>query len=59
MSIRMIALELYRYEKELSSLKKELAEALPDRMEEIQHKINQAMVERNKLKGMLEAKKKP
>ncbi len=58
MSIRQIAIELYQQEKELSRLRKELAQALPDKFESIQEKINQANLERTKLKNMLEAKKK-
>lgn len=58
MSIRQIAIELYRHEKEISRLKKELAQAPPEKIESIQEKINQAGLERAKLKNMLEAKKK-
>jgi antitoxin component HigA of HigAB toxin-antitoxin module len=58
MSIRQIAIDLYRQEKEISRLKKELAQATPDKIESIQEKINQAGLERTMLKNMLEAKKK-
>lgn len=58
MSIRQLALELYRQEKELSRLKKELPTAEPDRVQDIQDKIAQTRHERNKLKNMLEARKK-
>lgn len=58
MSIRQIAIDLYRQENEISRLKKELAQATPDKIESIQEKINQAGLERTMLKNMLEAKKK-
>jgi hypothetical protein len=58
MSIRQIAIDLYALEKELSRLKKELADAPPEKFQSVQEQINQATLERNKLKGMLEAKKK-
>jgi hypothetical protein len=58
MSIRQIAIDLYRQEKEISRLKKELAQAPSDKIESIQEKINQARFDRTRLKNMLEAKKK-
>ena len=58
MSIRQIALDLYQQEKEISRLKKELAQAPADKRDPIQERINQLTLERNKLKEMLESKKK-
>ncbi len=58
MSIRQIALELYQKEKELSRLKKVLAQTPAGKYESVQEQINQTMLERNKLKNLLEAKKK-
>ncbi|MFO7727161.1 MAG: hypothetical protein R6X11_02425 [Desulfonatronovibrio sp.] len=58
MSIRQIARDLYQLEKELSRLQKELHQASADEFESVQKQINQTTLERNKLKNMLEAKKK-
>jgi len=58
MSIRQIALDLYQQEKDISRLKKELAQAPADKRDPIQERINQLTLERNKLKEMLESKKK-
>lgn len=58
MSIRQIAIDLYEQEKKLSRLKKELETAPADKFDSIQEQINQASLERSKLKHMLEAKKK-
>ncbi len=58
MSIRQIALDLYEQEKEISRLKKELDAASPDRQDPIRKLINEASLERDKLRNMLEAKKK-
>ena len=58
MSIRQIALDLYQQEKELSRLKEKLAQASPEEFENIQKRINQVTLDRNRLKSMLEAKKK-
>ncbi|WP_045210835.1 hypothetical protein [Desulfonatronovibrio magnus] len=58
MSIRQIALELYSLEKKLERLKKDFAEASGDESQAIQHEINETTMERNRIKAMLEAKKK-
>lgn len=58
MSIRQIAIDLYAMEKELSRLKRELADSPPEKFQSVQEHLNQATIERNKLKTMLEAKKK-
>lgn len=58
MSIRQIALELYRQEKEISRLKKEIASAEPGEVEAIQEKLNKATLERTTLRKMLDSKKK-
>jgi len=58
MSIRQIAIDLYALEKKLSRLKRELADSPPEKLQSVQEQINQTTIERNKLKAMLEAKKK-
>ncbi len=58
MSIRQIARDLYECEKELARLQKDLGEAARDEVEDIQKRINAVRMERTKLKGMLEAKKR-
>lgn len=58
MSIRQIARDLYQLEKQLSRLQKELHQTSADEFESVQEQINQTTLERNKLKNMLEAKKK-
>jgi len=58
MSIRQIALDLYQREKDISRLRKELAQTPADKRDPIQERINQLTLERNKLKELLESKKK-
>lgn len=58
MSIRQIALELYQHEKKISKFRKDLATAPPDKIESIQEELNKVTLERNKLREMLDAKKK-
>lgn len=58
MSIRQIALELYQQEKKISSLRKKIASAEPDKIQSIQEEINRTTLERNKLREMLDAKKR-
>ncbi|MFP4108680.1 MAG: hypothetical protein ACLFT1_06325 [Desulfonatronovibrio sp.] len=58
MSIRQIAHDLYQLEKELSRLQKELNQAPADKFESVQKQINQTTLERNRLREMLDAKKK-
>ncbi|MCA1743769.1 MAG: hypothetical protein ABR542_10105 [Desulfonatronovibrio sp.] len=58
MSIRQIALELYQHEKKIASLRKNLASAEPDKIESIEEEINKTTLERNKLRDMLDAKKR-
>ncbi len=58
MSIRQIALELYQHEKMIASLRKNLKSAEPDKIESIQEELNKVTLERNKLREMLDAKKR-
>lgn len=57
MSIRMIAVELYRMEKEVDELKKKLEKASPESRADIEDQLRKATAERDKYRSILESKK--
>ncbi|MBU2549732.1 MAG: hypothetical protein KKB20_15060 [Proteobacteria bacterium] len=59
MSIRYLALELYRLEKDLEALRKRLASASLEERAELDQQIKQLTAERDRQRAMLEAKKEP
>lgn len=60
MSIRLIALELYRLEKEVSAIEKELASARDEHRDELKDRLRKIKAERNRARKMLEgAKEEP
>lgn len=59
MSIRALAQELYRMEREADDLRRELEHASPDLRDELELKLRKAVAYRNELRGRLKAKKDP
>jgi hypothetical protein len=60
MSIHLIAKDLYRLEREVSGLEKELESAPLTKREAIQEKLRKVRAERNRMRGILEgAKEEP
>lgn len=59
MSIRMVAKELYRLEREVESLEKHMETASPQERVEKEAHLRQMRAERNRLRSILEAKKEP
>ena len=60
MSLRLIALELYRLEKEVSALEKELLSAPDEHQHERQDRLRKTKAERARVKKMLDgAKEEP
>lgn len=60
MSIRLIALELYRLEREVSAIEEELASARDENRDELKDRLRKVKAERNRVKNMLEgAKEEP
>ena len=60
MSIRLIALELYRLEKEVSVIEKGLASAQEENRDELKDRLRKIKAERNRVKKLLEvAKEEP
>lgn len=59
MSIRMVAKELYRLEREVESLEKHLETASPQEKAEQETYLRQRRAERNRLRSILAAKKEP
>lgn len=57
MSIRLIALELYRLEKEVSGREKELASAGVECRDELEDRLRKVKAERNRVKKMIEGAK--
>jgi hypothetical protein len=57
MSIRLIAQELYRLQKEVEKLEKELARALRDRQGEIEEKLRVVRAERKRMRDALDGQK--
>ena len=60
MSIRLIALELYRLEREVSAIEEELASARDENQDELKDRLRKIKAERNRVKNMIEgAKEEP
>lgn len=60
MSIRLIALELYRLEKEVSAVEKELDSAREGNRDGLKDRLRKIKAERNRIKKVLEgAKEEP
>jgi hypothetical protein len=57
MSIRLLAIELYRLQREVEQLEKQLAAAPFDRQEPIQARLNQTRAERDRLRRALDGQK--
>ena len=57
MSIRFVALELYRLSREVESLEREIERASPDKEQELLQKLRKLKAERNRMKNILEGKK--
>ena len=57
MSVRALAHELYALEREVERLRHELEQAPPSRREEIDQELLRAVAERDRLRGVLRAKK--
>jgi GAF domain-containing protein len=57
MSIRLIAIELYRLEKEVSAIEKELASARDENQDELKDRLRKIKAERNRIKKTLEGAK--
>jgi hypothetical protein len=57
MTIRMIAEELYRLIQEVEELEEALRNAALDERAAIEERLRKARAERNRLRGILEAKK--
>ena len=58
MSVRQLAQELYNLEREVERLRRELDQAPPSRRTEIELKLLQSTAERDRLRAVLQAKKK-
>jgi hypothetical protein len=59
MSIRLIAKDLYRLQKEVDRLEQELKAAPAEKKVELEERLRKVRAERNRLRGMLEANKEP
>ncbi|RLB23021.1 MAG: hypothetical protein DRG76_05260 [Deltaproteobacteria bacterium] len=59
MSIRMIAKDLYRLQKEVERLERELAHCLPEKRAELEAALREAKAERDKARQALEGIKEP
>jgi hypothetical protein len=59
MSIRLIAKDLYRLQKEVDRLEQELKAAPTEKKVELEERLRKVRAERNRLRGMLEANKEP
>jgi hypothetical protein len=59
MAIRYLAVELYRWEKEVDRLIKALEEVPFEKKAEIEIKLKQAIAQRDEWRAKLEAKKEP
>ena len=58
MTLRMIAEELYRLIKAVEELEKALQRARPEDRAAIEERLRKARAERNRLRGILDTKKK-
>ena len=59
MSIRLIAMDLYRVIKEVEKLEKEMENAPCEKREALEIKLRKARAEERQIRGMLEVKKEP
>ena len=59
MSIRLIALDLYRLTKEVEKLEREIKKAPEEKKPELEQRLRQLKAERNTMKKILEGKKEP
>jgi hypothetical protein len=57
MSIRLIAKDLYRLEKDVEYLEKALLESPAEKRPELELKLRKARAERNRMRGILEGSK--
>jgi hypothetical protein len=57
MSIRLLAIDLYRLQREVEQLEKQLAAVPFDRQEPIQARLNQTRAERDRLRRALDGQK--
>ncbi|MBW2647641.1 MAG: hypothetical protein JRE23_16000 [Deltaproteobacteria bacterium] len=57
MSIRLIALDLYRLQQEVEKLERALEKATEKKKAELKDKLRKLKAERNKMKKILEGKK--
>ncbi|MBU0986002.1 MAG: hypothetical protein KKH68_02010 [Proteobacteria bacterium] len=57
MPIRMIARELYRLVQEVETLEKQIQHAPAGELEKLKNKLRKAKAERDRIRGMLNAKK--
>jgi hypothetical protein len=59
MSIRMVAEELYRMEREVESLERRMETASPRERDQMETHLRQMRAERDRLRSILAAKKEP
>ena len=59
MSIRMLAKELYRLQREVESLEKRMEKASPEERDGAENQLMRLKAERNRLRSILAAKKEP
>jgi hypothetical protein len=57
MSIRLLALELYRLEREVDALEKAVAVAAPAERDDLEWRLRQLKAERGQMRGRLAARK--
>jgi hypothetical protein len=57
MSIRLIAKDLYRLEKDVEHLEKALLESPAEKRQELEMKLRKARAERDRMRGTLEGSK--
>ncbi|MCJ7593360.1 MAG: hypothetical protein MUO52_01130, partial [Desulfobacterales bacterium] len=59
MSIRLIARDLYRLQKEVETLERALMEAPVDKRPDLEEQLRKLMAERTRMERMLEGAKEP
>ncbi|MFH1675030.1 MAG: hypothetical protein ABIF87_16625 [Pseudomonadota bacterium] len=59
MSIRLIALDLYRLRQEVEKLERAIEKAPEEKKAELEDKLRKVKAERDKMKKILEGKKEP
>jgi len=57
MSVRLIALELYRLEREVNAVEKEMASARDENRDELKDRLRKIKAERNRVRKVLEGAK--